>query len=180
MNDFVKIAREAVETFTQTGETIRMVNNIDQQLTNIKAGVFVTIHKKLKKDPKKSELRGCIGTFLPTKTNIVQEIIGNAISACSRDYRFSPITKDELDKLKIKVDVLSKPQLIDDISKLDPRKYGVLIKSENDSRSGLLLPDLEGVDTIHDQIAIALKKAGINKNEPVKIYSFTITRYKED
>lgn len=178
MNNYTALAKKAISEYVKNGQTIGVPEDISAELTNKKAGVFVSIHKKVKKSEKEGELRGCIGTFTPTKDNIAQEIIDNAISACSRDYRFDPIGKDELENLEISVDVLSDPEQINDIQELNPKKYGVLIRSKSDSRNGLLLPDLEGVDTIHDQMAIVLNKAGIQAQEPIDIYRFTVTRYK--
>lgn len=187
MNDYVKLAKQTIDEFVNSGKTIDIPKDINSELLNNKAGVFVSIHRRRKTqknkpqtDAEKNELRGCIGTFEPTKNNIAQEIISNAITAASHDYRFAPITKDELDSLIISVDVLSEPELIEDISKLDPKVYGILLRSRNDSRSGLLLPDLKGVDTIHDQIAITLNKAGLSPKDPIDIYRFTVTRYKEE
>lgn len=179
MNSYVNLAKKSIEEYVKNGKRLEILRDLPAKLLNNKAGTFVSIHKKPKKNQKEGELRGCIGTFLPTKDNIAQEIVDNAISACSRDFRFSPITKNELDDLEISVDVLSKPEKIEDIKKLNPKKYGVLIKSKNDSRSSLLLPDLEDVTTIHDQMAIVLGKASISPQEPIDIFRFTVIRHKE-
>lgn len=178
MNDFVNLAKKAIEEYVKNRTSIEVSRDLPAKLLTDKAGVFVSIHEKSNTSDKEGNLRGCIGTFEPTKENIAQEIIDNAIAACSRDFRFEPIKVDELDDIDVSVDVLSKPELVEDISELDPKKYGILIKSKEDSRSGLLLPDIHGVDTIHDQIAITLNKAGIRPNEAVQIYKFSVTRYK--
>jgi len=180
MNNFVRLAKNTIEEFVKSGKKISPPDDTSAELLNGKAGVFVSIHKKPQKGEKEGELRGCIGTFAPTKENIAAEIIDNAISAASRDYRFLPITKEELDDLDVSVDVLSAPEKINDISELDPKKYGILIRSKTDAKSGLLLPDLPGVSTIHDQIAITLNKAELGIKDPVDIYRFTVTRYKEE
>lgn len=119
-----------------------------------KAAVFVSLHRY-------GELRGCIGTYLPVQDNIAREIIRNAVSACSADPRFPPVTKEELPFLEITVDVLGSPERIQDVSALDVRKYGLICSTE-DGRRGLLLPDLEGVDTAEKQIRIACRKGGID------------------
>lgn len=124
------------------------------ELQNTRAGVFVSIHEA-------GELRGCIGTFLPAEENIAREIIRNARSACTRDPRFPAIGEEELPYLEITVDVLGKPERIGDEKSLDVRKYGVIC-STADGRRGLLLPDLEGVDTPAQQIRIACRKGGIS------------------
>jgi AmmeMemoRadiSam system protein A len=135
-----------------------------------KAGVFVSIHKK------NGDLRGCIGTFEPQQKNVAKEVIANAVSAATRDPRFEPVSPEELDNLEYSVDVLTPPEPIKDESQLDPKKYGVIV--EAGWRRGLLLPDLEGVDTVDYQIDISRQKAGIGPNEPVKLYRFEVKRYK--
>jgi len=140
-------------------------------MKNNQAGVFVSLHKN-------SELRGCIGTFEPVQDNIAQEIKQNALTAALNDPRFSPLKADELDDLEIKVDVLTSPVPINNNSELDPKKYGILIKSEQTNESGLLLPDLSGVDTIDQQIKITCDKAGIDPvNEKYIIYKFSVERH---
>jgi len=133
-----------------------------------RAGVFVSIHKH-------GELRGCIGTIAPVRENIVAEVMANAISAGTGDPRFYPVRPEELPDLDYSVDVLGQPEPIPDESHLDPRRFGVIVRSGR--RSGLLLPDLEGVDTVEEQVAIARKKAGIGAHEPVELFRFEVTRY---
>jgi AmmeMemoRadiSam system protein B/AmmeMemoRadiSam system protein A len=166
MSPLAKLARETVETFIKEGET-----PIPQELTpemRQEAGVFVSIHKF-------NELRGCIGTFEPTKKNIAEEIITNAISSATKDPRFPPIAPSELKDLNYVVDILSKPEPIESKNQLDPKKYGVIV--ECDFRRGLLLPDLEGVDSADFQVAICCQKAGIAPSEPIKLYRFEVKRY---
>ncbi len=167
MNSFVAVAKKAIENYVNNGQIISPgpTNN------HPRAGCFVSIHKK------NGELRGCIGTILPTCDNLSSEIINNAISAC-QDPRFEPVKKEELDDLNISVDVLSEPEPITSPKSLNPKKYGVIVKSR-DGRRGLLLPDLEGVDSPDYQISIAKDKAGILPKEPVQLYRFTVKRYKE-
>jgi AmmeMemoRadiSam system protein A len=133
-----------------------------------KAGVFVSIHEH-------HALRGCIGTFAPTTPNVATEIIANGIQAATRDPRFNPITKEELPDLEISVDVLSSPEPVDSLKELDAKRYGVIVKCG--SRRGLLLPDLEGVDTPEQQIAICCSKGGISDREPVELFRFKVKRY---
>jgi AmmeMemoRadiSam system protein A len=134
-----------------------------------KAGVFVSIHKK-------GQLRGCIGTFEPQEPHVAAEVIANAISSATRDPRFPPIAAGELKDLDYSVDVLTKPELVEDESQLDPKKYGVIV--ECGWRKGLLLPDLEGVDSVDYQIDICRQKGGIGPDEPVRLYRFEVKRYK--
>ena len=165
---YVRLARETIENYIKYGKIIAPPLDISKEIINQKAGVFVSIKKF-------GNLRGCIGTFMPTQENIVQEIIKNAISAVVDDPRFSPVTVSELGDLIISVDVLSPPEEISDISELDPKKYGVIVSSGY--KKGLLLPDLEGVDTAEYQIDIAKRKAGIYPDEKVKLYRFEVKRY---
>jgi len=163
----VKLAKETVESYVREGKTPQ-----PKELTpemKERAGVFVSIHKR-------GELRGCIGTFEPTKDNVAEEIIANAISSATRDPRFPPMAASELSDLEYSVDVLTKPEPVEDTSQLDPRKYGVIV--ESGLRRGLLLPDLEGVATVERQIEICRLKAGILADEPVKLYRFQVERFK--
>ena len=134
-----------------------------------KAGVFVCIKKY-------GELRGCIGTFEPTQENVAKEIVANAISTATRDPRFPPVSTNELKLLDYTVDVLTKPEPVSGKDQLDPRRYGVIVQAGR--RKGLLLPDLEGVDTVDYQIDICRQKGGIAPDEPVKLYRFEVKRYK--
>ena len=165
---YVKLARETIENYIKHGKIIAPPLDISKEIINQKAGVFVSLKKN-------GNLRGCIGTFIPTQENIAQEIIKNAISAAVDDPRFSPVTASELCDLTISVDVLSPPEEISDISELDPKKYGVITSSGY--KKGLLLPDLEGVDTVEEQVDIAKRKAGIYPDEKVKLYRFEVKRY---
>lgn len=137
-----------------------------------KAGVFVSLHKR-------GKLRGCIGTYLPTQKNIAEEIIRNAISSATEDPRFPPVREEELKEIEISIDILSEPELIHSLDDLNPRKYGVIVNKG--WQKGLLLPDLEGVDTAETQLKIAKQKAGLLgiPLDQLKIYRFTVTRYKE-
>ena len=121
-------------------------------------------------------MRGCIGTFAPTAKNIAEEVIHNAISAATRDPRFSPVAPSELEEIDYSVDVLSEPEKIAGPEGLDPKRYGVIVKSG--MRKGLLLPDIEGVDTVEEQIDIARSKAGIYTDEDVELYRVEVKRYK--
>ncbi|MDD2459417.1 MAG: AmmeMemoRadiSam system protein A [Eubacteriales bacterium] len=133
-----------------------------------RAGVFVSLHKH-------GQLRGCIGTTGPTTASIVTEIIKNAISAAIHDPRFDPVHAAELTDLEISVDILEKAEPVIDKNQLDPRSFGVIVRYRG--RTGLLLPDLDGVDTVADQLAIACRKAGIAADEPYSIERFRVTRY---
>lgn len=165
---YVKLARLTIEEYISTGNTIEIPSNTQEELLNNKAGVFVSIHKF-------GSLRGCIGTIMPTTNSIAQEIITNAISASTKDPRFPKIEKEELNYLEINVDVLGEPEDIDSEDKLNVKEYGVIVTSG--MKRGLLLPDLDGIDTIEQQVSIAKKKAGI-KDEPYTLQRFKVTRHK--
>ncbi len=168
MHPLVELAREAVETFVREGGVIRAPSELARDMKE-RAGVFVSIHKF-------GELRGCIGTFEPIRENVAEEIITNAISSAARDPRFLPVAPGELKDLEYSVDVLTRPAPVKSKDELDPKKYGVIV--ESGQRRGLLLPDLEGVDSVDYQIEICRQKAGIAPDEPIKLYCFRVKRYK--
>ena len=168
MHPLVKLAKETVEQYVRTKETISPPAELTPEMTG-KAGVFVSLKKK-------GQLRGCIGTFSNTTENVACEIIQNAISAATQDPRFPPVHPGELNELEYSVDVLTEPEKIAGKKELDPKKYGVVVKSGD--RRGLLLPDLEGVDSVDEQISIASMKAGIFLGEPIELYRFEVKRYK--
>ena len=134
----------------------------------MRAGAFVSIHSH-------GRLRGCIGTIAPTTRCVAQEIIRNAVSASTQDPRFAPITEDELKWLEVSVDVLGEPEKIDSADQLDVKRYGVIVSCG--SRRGLLLPDLDGVDTPAQQISIALQKGGIREHENYQLERFEVIRH---
>ncbi|MDP2917025.1 MAG: AmmeMemoRadiSam system protein A [Dehalococcoidia bacterium] len=167
MHPLVKLAKDTVESYVRGGK-FSQPQNLTPEMRE-KAGVFVCIKKA-------GDLRGCIGTFEPCQDNVAQEIIANAISTATRDPRFAPVRAGELQDLSYTVDVLTKPEPVSGKDELDPKKYGVIVQTE--WRKGLLLPDLEGVDTVDYQIDICRQKAGIGPDEPVKLYRFEVKRYK--
>ena len=130
--------------------------------------VFVSLKKN-------GALRGRIGTIRPLQDSLSVEIAANALNAALDDPRFPPVTPSELDELEISVDLLSEPEKVEAIAALDPRRYGVIVSAGR--RSGLLLPDLEGIDTAEQQLQIARQKAGIHPHEAVEIYRFTVERH---
>ena len=167
LHPIVKLAKETVESYIRDGK-IPQPKELTPEMEK-QAGVFVSIHKQ-------GELRGCIGTFEPTKINVAEEIMTNAISSATRDPRFPPIAASELGDLEYSVDILTKPEPVKDVSQLNPKKYGVIVKSG--FRRGLLLPDLEGVDTVERQIEICRLKARIPFDEPISLYRFEVKRFK--
>lgn len=168
-DQYVKLARLTIEEYISTGNTLEIPSNTQEELLNNKAGVFVSIHKF-------GSLRGCIGTIMPTTNCIAKEIITNAISASTKDPRFPKIEQEELPYLEINVDVLGEPEDIDNIDKLNVKEYGVIVTSSY--KRGLLLPDLDGIDTVEQQVSIAMKKGNISKDEPYTLQRFKVTRHK--
>ena len=173
---YVKLAGKTLEEYIRTGKEPEpdkilagFTDNEIKELTSVKAGVFVSIHKH-------GALRGCIGTILPTTDFVAEEIIQNAISASTRDPRFEPVSEEEVPFLEINVDVLSEPEEIESLDELDVKKYGVIVTSGY--KRGLLLPDLEGVDTVEDQVAIAMQKGGITKGERYRLERFEVIRHR--
>ena len=165
---YVRLARETVESWVLDRKTPGVPDWATAEMKQNRAGVFVSIHKD-------GKLRGCIGTFLPTRECIAKEIISNAVSASTRDPRFDPIGPEELKWLEINVDVLSTPKPIGSKEELDVKRYGVIVSSG--SRRGLLLPDLDGVDTVDEQVDIARRKAGIREQDPITLERFEVVRH---
>lgn len=166
---YVRLARQSVSYYVKTGLVLKVPDGLPEEMLGERAGCFVSIHKY-------GSLRGCIGTISPTKKNIAEEIIANGISACSRDPRFNAVTEEELPFLEINVDVLGKPEKIKDRSELDVKRYGVICTSGY--KRGLLLPDLEGVDTVDQQIAIACSKGNIDPDdENLEMERFEVIRH---
>jgi AmmeMemoRadiSam system protein A len=169
MHPYAALAKKAVEEYV----TRRRVPSHPEELPSDmkqKAGVFVCLKVG-------GDLRGCIGTFVPTAENLYDEIVKNALAAATDDPRFLPVLETELQAIQYSVDVLSAPEKVKDLSELDPRKYGVIVIKG--TKRGLLLPDLAGVDTVDDQLRITKMKAGIDPaDKNVEIFKFTVERYK--
>lgn len=165
----VCLARQAVEEYIRY-RRIADPPHITPEMQG-RAGVFVSIHRR------DGDLRGCIGTIEPRQANTALEVVHNAIASATGDPRFLPVGEEELDDLVYSVDVLSRPERIEGVEDLDPKTYGVIV--EKGERRGLLLPDLEGVDSVQQQLAYAMAKAAILPGEPVTLYRFTVHRYSE-
>ncbi len=163
------LAREVLEHYLREGRLPEIPPSLPPEYS-ARAGVFVS----LKKD---GQLRGCIGTVEPVRDNLAEEIAANAVGAAVRDPRFQPVSRAELEELSISVDILGPIEPVKSEEELDPRLYGVLVRSG--SRSGLLLPLLDGVNTVKEQVGIARRKAGIPPGVPAKLYRFKVTRYNE-
>jgi AmmeMemoRadiSam system protein A/AmmeMemoRadiSam system protein B len=166
---YVRLARLSLETYVKTGKKASLPDGLPEEMLNRRAGVFVSLKKH-------GRLRGCIGTIGPVTGCIAEEILRNAISAGTEDPRFSPVTKNELPELVYSVDVLAEPEKIKSIDQLDVKRYGVIVTSGY--KRGLLLPNLDGVDTPEQQVSIALQKAGIRPDESYSMERFEVVRHK--
>ena len=167
-----ELGKLSVETYLKEGKIISPPDDLPKEFLKKRAGAFVTIEQN-------GKLRGCIGTYLPTKKNIAEEIISNAIAAATEDYRFEPVTIEEIPYLNCSVYILSQPELVKDIKKLNPKNFGIIIKTlSKPIKCGLLLPDLDGVDTVEQQIQICCQKGGIDKEkEKFIIFCFTVKKH---
>ncbi|MBP3217830.1 MAG: AmmeMemoRadiSam system protein A [Lachnospiraceae bacterium] len=164
----VRLARQTVEHYVREGSSITAPDWVTEEMKTGRAGVFVSLHEH-------GRLRGCIGTIQPVRSCIADEIIHNAVSAATEDPRFDPVRPEELKYLDISVDVLTKPEKINGPEDLDVKRYGIIVSCGR--RRGLLLPDLDGVDTVEEQIAIARRKGGISEREPVVLERFEVIRH---
>ena len=164
---YVRLARRTIEDFVRTGEIPELPDDLPEEMKS-SAGVFVSLKIA-------GKLRGCIGTISAEKENIAQEIVNNALSACIDDPRFAPVRVDELERITYSVDVLGKTERIDSAEQLDAKRYGVIVTSGY--HKGLLLPNLEGVDTVEEQLKIAKRKAGIPEYERCRMERFEVVRH---
>jgi hypothetical protein len=188
VNQYISLAKLAVETYVKKGQVLKnLPQDLPKEFLERKAGVFVSISRsprgtdaeqKRRTDAEK-ELRGCIGTYLATQDNIAKELIQNAVAAASNDPRFKPVVEDELSQISYTVYILGGPESVKDLQELNPKRYGIIVKSRDfPSKTGLLLPDLEQVDTVEQQFFTACQKAGIDpKKEEIVVYRFKAEKY---
>lgn len=163
----IELAEESVKHFLKTRAYLGLPEGIPDEFQK-KAGVFVTIRKN-------GELRGCIGTIFPKTPSIAREIIINAVSAATQDPRFPPVEQEELPGLTFSADILGTPEPVASFQELNPKIHGIIVNAGN--KSGLLLPDIQGIDTVEHQIEIACQKAGIQSGEKINVRKFTVRRY---
>lgn len=165
---YVNLARETIQAYVCGKKLPGADSALPEEMKQNRAGAFVSVHRN-------GQLRGCIGTIAPVTDCIAEEIVANAVSAVSKDPRFSPVVEEELGSLEISVDVLTPLEPVKKIEELDPKRYGVVVSSGY--RRGVLLPDLEGIDDVETQLFIALQKAGINPKETYSIERFEVVRH---
>ncbi len=168
MDSYVKLAKQSLEFYFKNGEHMQVPDGLPDEMYSRKAGVFVTLKIN-------GELRGCIGTIEGVTNSIAEEIIRNAVSAGLNDPRFYPVDENTLTKLDYSVDVLGDTFQVTDQNELDAKRYGVIVSIGG--RRGLLLPNLEGVNSPKEQIDIALKKAQILPDEDYKLEAFEVVRH---
>jgi AmmeMemoRadiSam system protein A/AmmeMemoRadiSam system protein B len=167
-DEYVKLARTSLEYYVNNHQKVTVPKDVSKDLLKNKAGVFVSLHVN-------NNLRGCIGTIAPSTSSIAEEIIQNAISSGTRDYRFNKVRANELERIEYSVDVLKPAVPIQSKEELDVKKYGVIVS--NGHKSGLLLPNIDGIDTIDEQIKIAKRKAGISDHEEFEMKRFEVIRH---
>lgn len=167
-DDYIELARAVIAAYLKDGSLLKIPDDLPQELLEEQAGAFVSLHRR-------GYLRGCIGTIAPTCASLAEEIRQNAISASTQDPRFNPMISAEMEDLEISVDVLLPAEAISSMDELDPQRYGVIVSSAY--RRGLLLPNLEGVDTVEEQVGIALQKAGISPSENYQLERFEVIRH---
>ncbi|MFQ5431346.1 MAG: AmmeMemoRadiSam system protein A [Nitrospinota bacterium] len=168
MHSYVELALRAIREQVKNKKRLQPPDPLPEEMKD-RAGAFVCLKIK-------NRLRGCIGTIEPSQDNLADEIISNAISASTHDSRFDPLAPDEIDDIEVTVDVLSEPEPVGSLSDLDPKIYGLIVKSG--LKRGLLLPDIEGVDDAEQQLSICRRKGGIGDDEEVSLQRFTVTRYR--
>jgi len=164
---YIALARRSLEHYVKTG-TVLKLDKYPNGIAKERAGVFVSLHSD-------GMLRGCIGTILPTTDSIAEEIIRNAVAAGMEDPRFPSVETHELPNLVYSVDILKTPEPISSPSELDVKKYGVIVKYRG--RKGLLLPNIDGIDSVHEQIEIARNKGGIKEDDPYTLERFEVVRH---
>lgn len=170
VHPFVQLAVAAIAAYVREFQFLTPPENLFERFPDLhrRAGAFVSLKKR-------GELRGCIGTIEPQRDNLAVEIVENAISAASKDPRFKPVAEEELAELKVSVDILAAPERVAGPEDLDVRRYGLIVRSG--ARRGLLLPDIEGIASVEEQLSVARKKGGIGEGESVELYRFEVERY---
>jgi len=167
---FVRLAIDAIHCYVRDFRVITPDEYLLERFPTLhrRAGAFVSLKKM-------GELRGCIGTIEPAHANLALEIIENAISAATKDPRFRPVVEEELLELRVSVDILTTPERVAGHEDLDVRRFGLIVKAG--TRRGLLLPDIDGIASVDEQMAVARKKGGIGEQEPVELYRFEVERF---
>ena len=166
----VRLAEQAITTYIRERYSIEPPEGlfVEMPAARNRAGVFVSLKQH-------GQLRGCLGTTEPAHPTLAAEVIHNAVGAATRDPRFPPLEESELGGLLISVDVLGQSEPVQDLAALDPRRYGIIVRSGD--RHSVLLPDIEGIESVDEQLATARQKAGLGADDPVDLFRFEVTRY---
>ena len=116
-----------------------------------------------------------MGTIKPRNKWLYHEIVDNAIFAAFEDDRYVPLMEGELDDIVLKVETVSRPEKIQNVKELDPDRFGIIVRSQQ-QLEGVLLPQCEGIHTIEDQINLAMEKGNIplSEKDDLEIYRFNI------
>jgi AmmeMemoRadiSam system protein A len=130
-------------------------------------GTFVTLRRD-------GALRGCIGRIGKPTNGTYAQVVDNAVGAASKDHRFSPIARDEVADLDIEVSVLTPPEHIDGIGDLDPAVFGVIVHC--DGKRGVMLPDVQGIETASQQVRLTCKKVGIDPTGRLELQRFQVSK----
>ena len=165
---YISLARQTIEEYIRTGRRPELPKNLPDEMAKAQAPCFVSLHRE-------GCLRGCIGTLEACHPSLALEIQANAIAASTQDPRFNPLRAEELKDLEVSVDVLSPAEKIQSIKELDPKRYGVIVS--RGYRRGVLLPNLDGIDTSEEQVDIARQKAGIAADEKFELERFEVVRH---
>ncbi|NWG12271.1 MAG: AmmeMemoRadiSam system protein A [Acidobacteria bacterium] len=128
--ELLKLARGSLDSYFATGKVGD--TRPDRPELHQLAGAFVSLHRG-------DELRGCIGLIEP-EGPLYRTVQRCAVSAAVEDFRFDPVTADELPEIKIEISVLSALKVADNISEIKVGKHGLYMVRGH--RRGLLLPQV--------------------------------------
>lgn len=168
---FVRLARQAIRHYLETGELIDPGLHPDDPPPS---GVFVSLHEPPSTYEDEGPLRGCVGSYRPREQTLRREVVNSAVAAAVSDPRFAPLRPDEVDRLHVTVYLLGDTEPVESIDDLDPAEYGVIVEGP-EGRTGLLLPAIPGITTVLQQVDIAMRKASISPGDRVRLYRFPAT-----
>lgn len=181
----VKLAKKAVAEYLESGRVVNIPKDTPSTLLR-KSGVFVTLYKQQRG---KVKLRGCIGYPTPS-TQLTQAVIECAISSATQDFRFSPLTLQELESTLFEVSVLTPPALINVPNakriplEIKVGKDGLIV--EGGMHKGLLLPQVPVKYNWDEEefLCQCCLKAGLSPDawliEGTRVYKFSCIVIKED
>jgi AmmeMemoRadiSam system protein A len=172
VNSITALARRAVEAYVLRSQIVEPPTFPETSPLGKPSAYSVCIKTVGRK------LRGCIGTVEPEHATLAEEVVANAVKAATHDPRFRPVSGDELSSLRYSVDVLGSLERAR-FEDLSPSASGVVVTDHAGSRRGLLLPDIESIETADQQVGVAARKAGIGPGEPLMLYRFRTRRFNE-